>query len=127
MRVMLLCVVMQAGCFATTIPTPASVYRFESEGFRACEVRLGWTLGDLVRECGRPDAMVPWLGHGAEAKCLLYRTEAHAFAVAGRAPAIAACTTTGGFDVPGAVESSHVGTHTVEAVFGLASLPEPNP
>lgn len=112
------------GACASTVPTPAAIYRYEPDGLRACDVRLGWTLRELVDACGRPDAMLPWLGHGAEARCLVYRTDAHAFAVAGRAPAIAVCTSTGGFEAPGAIGASNVGTHTVEAVLGMSGLPD---
>jgi hypothetical protein len=109
-----------ASCAPTLVPTNAWITRLEDAGLRACRVKLGMSVTELVAECGKPDRIVPWVGHPEAERCLIYATDAVAFDAPPGAPFIAVCT---------GVQSGQGGFLTPEsrpqivAVFGLRDLP----
>jgi len=104
------------GCSPAHIPTQAIITRFEADALRACQVHLGMTVSELVAQCGKPDRIVPWIGHPDPDRCLIYETKAIAFNGPAGAPFVGACT---GVQKSGSVLVSQDSKHRIIAVFGL--------
>lgn len=112
------------GCGSAYIPTPAYVTRFEGDALRACQVQLGMTVAELVSDCGRPDRIVPWIGHPDSERCLIYETKASALGAPAGAPFIAVCTGLGEGDGGFLAQDSR---RRVVAVFGLRGHAQAEP
>lgn len=97
-------------------PTPAVVARMvpSASGRRltACVVNLNWSEDDLKENCGQPDQVVSWAGHGAD-RCFLYRTSARSFAQGTGVEVVAACLHT--------PQYGHAPSAQVVSIFGLDS------
>lgn len=80
----------------TTTPTLAIIARpitvSGEASYIACEVRLGWTLSDLVSWCGEPDRMLR-RAKSADGFCYYYRTQARTFVGGFGAAGVVICTT----------------------------------
>jgi hypothetical protein len=81
----------------STVSTPATIVRVEFIGsvpheFRYCEVRLGWTEGQLTSACGYPIDTLQRAGLGDGERCLIYDSISHSLAIDNRgAPFFAVC------------------------------------
>jgi hypothetical protein len=91
----------------------------DSRRLTACVVNLNWSEQELKDNCGPPDQVVAWAGHGID-RCALYRTSARSFVMGTGVEVIAACLhTTKGF-------GTNPDATRVAEIFGLDSsiLPE---
>lgn len=120
----LLAVPLSLSCSPPYLPTQAYVTRLEGAALRACQVQLRMTVAELLAQCGKPDKIVPWLGHPDTERCLIYETKAAAFGAPAGAPYIAACT---GLGEDGQGFLAQDARRRVVAVFGLRDLSETTP
>ena len=120
-----------SGCLMKPKPisTAAHVFRFDSDGFRACAVHLGWSADELRHQCGEPFRSVPNNAYPGE-QCFVYKSLAHSPATSSAtAPYFVVCL--GHEEIrswvqagKGRGKSMVKAELVVQAVYGLRGLPE---